>query len=440
MSSVLHIPLRGDVSMRTLIHQTIFLSASHFFVRAMGFIMRIWLSRELGAQAMGLVELTGSIQMLLITPVVSGLPAAVSRMCAKAEPPQRIRILRLALAVSLFFSLLVAVCAFCLRVPLALWLGDIRTLPALLVYLPCIPVLGMSCALNGYFYGCGKPVPPALSEILEQIVRLLLCIRLVRLFAGWPMTLRAAIPAAGTLAGETAGLLLMLLIAFRLLFFSHAEGSSRAILSEMTALALPLTGMRAVSSLMKTANAAMIPMRLQASGLSAQESLARFGMMNGMMMPVLLLPSFITCSLCMVAAPEMAKRQTKGRPQKRLAMRILAAALLVGLAAMCAVYGFAPLFAERLYRQAELLPLLRRCCVLVPVMALTQVTGGLMNGLGLQGKSLRISLAANFLSVMVMYALTAQPGLQLYGAVIAMAAAQGLTLFCSLRALSHAIH
>ena len=425
--------------MRTLIKQTMLLSASHFIVRVMGFILRIWLSRELGAQAIGLVELASSAQMLLITPVVSGLPAAVSRMCAKSDRPRQVRILRCALALSVGTGTLFMLCAFLLRVPLALWLGDIRTLPALLVYLPCIPILGASCALNGYYYGTGHPAPPALSEILEQTVRLLLCMRLIRLLGGFPMTLRAALPAAAALIGETAGLMLMLLLAAKAILFAHAEGSWRQVIKEMLGLALPLTGMKLVSSLMRTVQSAMLPLRLQISGLNAQEAIARLGMMSGIMMPVFSLPSFITCSLCMVAAPEMTRRQTSGKPQKRLAARILCAALAVGLVSMIAVWLAAPLLAERLYRQAELLPMLRRCCALVPIMALSQVTGGLMNGLGLQGTSLRISLMANLVSVLLTYLLAAQPQLRLYGAIIAMAAAQALSLSLSLRALHRAV-
>ena len=70
---------------------------------------------------------------------------------------------------------------------------------------------------------------------------------------------------------------------------------------------------------------------------------------------------------------------------------------------------------------------------------ISQVTGGLMNGLGLQGTSLRISLFSNLLSVLLMYVLAAQPQLRLYGAIIAMAAAQVMTLCLSLRALHRAI-
>jgi len=423
------------MKMRTLVYQTMFLSASHFLVRVIGFAMRIWLSRELGAMAMGLVELAGSAQMLLITPVISGLPAAMSRMCAKAESGERVRVLRSGVLLSLLVSLPLTVLAFALRTPLSLWLGDIRTLPALLCYLPCIPVLGVSCALNGYYYGSGKPVPPAVSEILEQIVRLFLTVRLVSALRGWPSMLRAAIPACATLAGETISLLLVLLLTGRALFFAPAAGSRKDALRELIDLALPLTGMRLVSSLMRTVQSVLIPARLQASGLAAGEALSRLGMMNGMMMPVLMLPSFITSSLSMVAAPELTRRQAQGRPQKRLIRRVLGATLLIGLAVMACVFVFAPVFSGVLYRQAELLPLLRRCCVLIPVMSLCQVTSGLMNALGLQGKSLRISLLSNFLSILLLYPLAAQPSLRLWGVIIAMAAAQVLTLLCSLRTL-----
>lgn len=424
---------------RTLVRQTLFLSASHFIVRVIGFFNRIWLSRALGAQAMGLVELAQSAQMLLITPVVSGLPAAISRMCAKSQPERQIRVLRCGIGLALITGIPIVLLAFAFRTELALWLGDVRTLPALLVYLPCIPILGVSCALNGYYYGRGKPVPPALSELLEQLVRLFLCIRLVFALRGWPTMLRAAIPAAASLAGETASLLLMLLIAAQAVLFGQGEGSRRAVYREMLSLALPLTGMKLVSSLMRTVQSVLIPARLQVSGLPAAEALGRFGMLSGMLMPVLMLPSFITCSLCMVTAPELTRRQALGTPQKNLVRRTLGATLLVGLCAMAGVFLFAPLISGTLYRQAELLPLLRRCCVLVPAMALTHVVSGLMNGLGLQGTSLRIALCANLLSVLLMYLLAAQPALQLWGAIAAMAVSQLLTLALSLRALYAAL-
>ena len=68
-------------------------------------------------------------------------------------------------------------------------------------------------------------------------------------------------------------------------------------------------------------------------------------------------------------------------------------------------------------------------------MALTHVVSGLMNGLGLQAKALRISLISSFLCVLLTYALPALPGLRIYGAILSLACAQAITLALSLRAL-----
>ena len=306
--------------MRSLVKKTIFLSCSHFVVRSLGFLLRIWLSRELGAQAMGICELAQSAQMLLITPVVSGLPAAVTRMSAKESEGRRVRTLRCAAALSLAVSLALALFAFLGREALCAWLGDIRTMPSLLLYLPCIPILGVSCVLNGYAYGVGKPIAPAAGELLEQVVRAMLCVRLVYGLRGMPLTLVAAIPAAAALAGETAGFLLILTVSLRTLL-RRGEGARRPIFRELLALALPLTGMRLVSALMQTVNASLIPARLRLFGFSAEQAMASLGIFHGMLKPVLMLPSFIVCSLSMAASPELTRMQAEGKPLACLSRR-----------------------------------------------------------------------------------------------------------------------
>lgn len=190
---------------------------------------------------MGLVELAQSAQMLLITPVVTGLPSPSRAMCAKTEGARRVRVVRCARCLRCPVSLLIACTGISLpraAVPVA----RRRSNPAaLLCFLPCIPILGASCVLNGYYYGIGQPVPPAVSELLEQIVRALLCVRLVYGLRGWPTLFRAAIPAVATLAGETAGLILMLVLGARLVLFAQGEGSRKPVFRELLALALPLT-------------------------------------------------------------------------------------------------------------------------------------------------------------------------------------------------------
>ena len=225
----------------------------------------------------------------------------------------------------------------------------------------------------------------------------------------------------------------MLLLGAQLVLFAKGTGARRPIFRELLALSLPLTGMRLVSALMQTVNATLIPARLRLFGLSAAEAMASLGVFHGMLKPILFMPSFVTCSLSMAAAPELTRRQTDGRPLCALSSGMLRAALGVGAAAAVGVWLTAPLIANVFFRQAALLPLLRGSCGLIPVIAAAHVCGGIMNALGLQGASLNISLAASLLGVLAVLLLV--PVVGLWGAVASLGAVQGLTLLLSLRTL-----
>ena len=72
-------------------------------------------------------------------------------------------------------------------------------------------------------------------------------------------------------------------------------------------------------------------------------------------------------------------------------------------------------------------------------MALTQVLGGMMNGLGQQRQSLRISLLSGVACVLATYVLAALPALRLRGALIATTLSQLITLVLSLVALKQTV-
>lgn len=111
--------------------QTIFLTAVNAVVRALGLLMRVLLSRILGAEIMGIAELAQSAHMLAITPLTSGLPMAVSRMTAKAAADQKEKPLLAGISLVRIASLGLIPLFLLLSPWLAQIMGDIRVLPSL---------------------------------------------------------------------------------------------------------------------------------------------------------------------------------------------------------------------------------------------------------------------------------------------------------------------
>lgn len=89
-------------------------------------------------------------------------------------------------------------------------LGDLRVLPSLWVFTPCLAVLGLSAVYNGFCYGLGRAWPPALSEMLEQALRFLLAAGLLLTLPQASVAWRAAMPGVATSIAEAAGLVLIL--------------------------------------------------------------------------------------------------------------------------------------------------------------------------------------------------------------------------------------
>jgi len=416
---------------QSLVKQTALLSGANTAVRALGFVMRVWLSRVMGAEAMGVMELASSAHMLWIAPVTSGIPMAVSREAAAGHGEAALAAgRRLALRISLA---MLPILLFAMPW-IARFLGDGRTLPALLMYLPCLPILGLSAAYNGYCYGAGNTAPPSVSELAEQLVRFSVCVAVLRGVTGMTAAWTAAVPPFATLVGEGMALAL---IVWMLRRGGGAAGSAAcpcgALEKKIWKLAAPMTWMRVSNTLMRTFSAVIVPMQLRVSGLSAQEATARLGMLSGMAMPLVMLPSVVTGAMAMVAGPALARRESDPKALKRVVARVLPASLAISLSAAGLLVLLAPWASKSLYRQPDLQALLKALWPLVPVMGVQQVTGGMLAGLGRQRSALFASLAGALLTLLLNYLLT--PSYRLMGCAWAQIAGHTVTLLINLRVL-----
>ncbi|MCI6377322.1 MAG: oligosaccharide flippase family protein [Clostridiales bacterium] len=403
--------------------QTLFLTGINATVRALGLLLRVILSRFLGAEIMGISELAQSVHMLVITPLTSGMPMAISRMTARAKEADKQKPLLAGIWLVRVASAILIPALLLLSPLLARWMGDVRVLPSMWFSAPCILILGYSAAFNGYCYGMEWSKIPALSELIEQVSRLgftlMLLTVLERLTAPW----LAAMPVAATMVAELIGLAFVLNVVRIPLYDTSGAARWR---SPIFRLAAPATVTRLVQTLLRSLTAILIPLKLQQSGLSAAESTARLGMFNGMVMPIIMLPCVFTSALSMVAMPRIAKAEEAPRELKRLLMLCFASCIPIGLMCAGAVYASAPLLANRVYRLAELTELFRFSAPLTLLLALAHLTGGITASLGQQKRSMYGALAVSLLTLALTCWLTPLPGLRLHGVIIAQAAGEAL--------------
>lgn len=400
--------------MASLKKQALMLTIANAYTRALGFVLRLVTARLMGAQALGVMELASSAVMLAITPVTAGVPTAMSRLAAQRGTDER-AVLRAGLSLVKRLSVLLIPGMLLLSPAIAWLLGDMRTLPSILTSLPLIGLLGLCAVYSGWFCGRNDAATPGICECAEQTVRCILAIGLLMLWRQQSVAVTAALP---NIAEVAAGLVVWGMFRRRSPRLSRTNPDA-ALRREIIRLTAPTTAARLCQTALRALNAVLLPVCLRRSGLSADAATAQFGLLNGMVMPLLMLPGIVTGAICMVATPAVARQEGQHDRLRRTMRQLLWSAAGIGCFTAATLFIGADLIGQRLYREAALAPLLRLMAPAALLLAVQQVQFGLITGLGVQNKALTGTVFASVLSLAVTALLCPLPQLRLYGAAIA---------------------
>ncbi|MFY0757439.1 stage V sporulation protein B [Metabacillus dongyingensis] len=306
------------MSKQTFLQGTLILIAAGLFTRVLGFINRIVVARFIGEEGVGLYMMAMPTLVLIITITQFGLPVAISKLVAEAEAEgnqrkiKKILIVSLAItgSLSLLFTPAIILVAPYLSNSL---LTDPRTLYPLLAITPVVPIIAISSVLRGYFQGKQNMRPAALSQVLEQIVR----ISLIAVFTKTFLPYGIEYAAAGAMASAVIGELISLLYLFSMFkmkkkfkirrkFFKSLQ-DGKDTFQNLMSIALPTTGSRMIGSIAWFFEPIVVAQSLAIAGFTAAMATKQYGELTGYALPLLMLPSFITYSLSTALVPAISE-------------------------------------------------------------------------------------------------------------------------------------
>ena len=294
---------------RPIILGTLILTFSGFLTRGIGFLFRILSSRILGAEKMGLYQLSAPILALSYSLCAGGFHTAVSKTVAERtakEDSHPIHILLASVFLALPLSLLVSAGIF---VSASFLATTILLEPALTPYLKIlawsIPLSSLHACTNGYFYGIKKSQIPAVSQVIEQTGRIgFICIGYFLLHKDF-----LNLMFCGIMFGEGFALLFNLFFINPPLFSPSVLHGKKGDLKSILKIAVPTGANRLSLNLMQSFEAIVLPNSLRLFGYSRENALSIYGTLTGMALPFLLFPNALTMSLSTILLPEISKKQ-----------------------------------------------------------------------------------------------------------------------------------
>ena len=425
--------VKKDMTKSTFFKGTLILLLAGFITRILGFVNRIVHARFVGEEGVGLFMMAAPTLFLVIAATQLGLPVAISKFVAEAtadKDHKKVKsILAVSLAVTIVLSLIFTPILFFAAKFLSEHLfTDNRVYYPLLAMTPIIPITAVSAVLRGYFQGKQDMNPFAISQVLEQVVRIALVAFLTKLFLPYGIEYATAGAILAAVIGELiSSLYLLARFRFRKNFklrknFIGSVFGQRKVFSELMSVAIPTTGSRMIGSIAWFLEPIVVAQSLAIAGLSAASATKLYGELTGFALPLITLPSFITISLSTSLIPALSEAYSRNNIRKveYQLYQSLRFTFLSGVISLVIIYVLADPLMTLMYGHANSAHYIR---TLAPFFLFFFYQGPLqaaMQAMNMAGAAMMNSFIGALVKTVLIFALATRPDFGIKGVTIAL--------------------
>ena len=429
------------------------MTIASFVVKVIGSLNWIFVSRILGGEGIGLYQMAFPIYFFAMTVSQAGVPVAISIITAERVALNDIygakRVFRISMGLmfvtGLFFSLMTYFAASWLIE----WqfIRDPRAYMSVVVLAPTVFFVTFLASSRGYLQGWQRMTPTAVSQIVEQIFRVITMIVLADLFLPWGLEYAAAGASLGAFAGAVTGLIVLVYFHVKLnreidqkygVDLQPTEQSKNestlSIMKRIFTLSLPVSAASIMLPVVSNLDLMIVPQRLEVAGYSVHQATELFGYLTGMAVPLVNLATILTASLAVSIVPAISEARAL-KDSARIYRQTAAAVRIsnfVCFPAFVIVFILATPIASLIYNAPGAGPAVMISAVSIILLGLHQVSTGVLQGLGHTTIPMINMILAAAAKVALNWTLTAMPALGIMGAAWATAADMGVAAFINL--------
>ncbi len=432
---------------QSTLNNIVILTMSAMTVQAIAFAFRIILAQMIGAEVMGLYQLIMPVFSMLLSLTCVGLTAAVSYLSAQFDATGNFRAIALLRNQSLrfFFALSVIPCAILLMCsdPVSVYvLGDARTQLGMILLVPCLLLTGVENLQKNYFYGIGQVKPAVFTELTEHILRAAIILGI--LVVALPCSAERAVGAIilGMVLGEGYSAF-MQCMAFRhyLPLKKRRQGSgisSAHLNKKIKNIALPVGATALLTTVIGATNSVLIPRLLVQSGMDLSEAMSAYGVMFGMTIPLLFLPTAFISALNVLLAPKLSQSLALGKHEEicRRVKKAVAVANVILIPSVSLIAVIGPRVGAILYKDSRVGEHMDLLAIAVLLSCFQALMGHCLNGINKQKFTAQVAIWTDSLQLLITCLTVGHEKIGLSGFVWAYLISSGIGAYINWRKLS----
>ena len=419
-----------------IFYSALLLTGVNLLLRLVGTSFQVYISNRLGAAGVGLLQLVLSVGSLAMVAGIAGVRTATMYLTAeelgRKQSANVIWVLSGCILYSILCSGTVGILLYTAAPWIAEnWLGNLQTISALRLLAVFLPVSCLCAVMTGYFTAANRIGTLAAVEVAEQLISMAITMGLLGWWAGDDSVRACLCVVLGSSIG--ACLTLLCLVVLRLLERS-AMDSPVPVGRRLADTALPLGLADILKSGINTTENLMVPKRLARNPMVGNP-LAAFGLVSGMVFPVMMFPACILFGLAELLIPELARCAAAGSNKRitYLVKKSLRLAMLYGVLFSGLMFLLSKYLCQWLYGNHDAAMYLGRYALLIPMLYCDAITDAMTKGLGQQKACVRYNILTSALDVVFLYYLLPRHGMM--GYFISFSITHFLNFLLSLRRL-----
>ncbi len=331
---------------------SILLAVGAFLSKLIGAFYRVPLTNLLGGEGLGLYQMIFPIYCVLLDFSGAGVPNAISKLISqKNDESYSVNLLKGSLRLLAIIGLVGSGLMLILSTPISTAQGNRDASLGYIFLAPAVALVSIISCYRGYFQGKMQMTPTAISQVIEQVIKLTFGLILVRLFSYNKIYAVAGATFAVTISELVA--LVYLIVTYKIHIKKHqiTYVFNKSLFTEQRKPLIKYTGIITLIGisipLSQVLDSFLIINFLK--GYRA-DATTLYGLYSGAATTVINLPVAICYGISTVAIPAVSSAKTAVDKNKNVTRALF---LTLSLALPCAIfcYFFSPLIVKILFNR-----------------------------------------------------------------------------------------
>lgn len=413
---------------QSLIKGSIILGVAGILTRFLGLFFRWPLIMLIGDEGIGYYQMSYPLYMFFVA-MASGIPVAISKMISEKNAVNDINgsfeVMKESAILMLIIGTGTTCTLFFFAKPIISFLRwDIKSYYSLIGISFAPIVISFMTIFRGFFQGLQNMTPSAISQIIEQVGRVIFGVGLAVILLPRGIEYSAGGAAFGATGGAIFGSI-YLYSKYKNIKRSYGVKkikSNPKVLNNILRIAIPISLGATVGTIMSLIDSILVPQKLLQAGFTNTQATVLYAQLTGKASVIVNIPLTLSMAICTSLIPIIAenyilKKHTELRNKIYISMKMSA---IIAIPCMFGLFFLAEPVMKLIFPgRFEGIEILKYLSLSIPFIIITQTTTSILQGTGNYIKPVINLLIGCIVKIILTWTLVSMKSFNIYGAVIA---------------------